>query len=91
VLECSMEEFESRYVEVMVHPDHIAGARSLKPMSERQVFGRSVLLFDHVDRAQLAAMGDVRTPSIADLFVAVMSPPSHKAKARQATQEVEAK
>ncbi len=73
VLECSMEEFESRYVEVMVHPDHIAGARSLKPMSERQVFGRSVLLFDHVDRAQLAAMGDVRTPSIADLFVAVMS------------------
>jgi ABC-2 type transport system ATP-binding protein len=73
VLECSMEEFESRYVEVMVHPDHIAGARSLNPMSERQVFGRSVLLFDHVDRAQLAAMGDVRTPSIADLFVAVMS------------------
>ena len=73
VLECSMEEFELRYVEVMVHPDHIAGARSLKPMSERQVFGRSVLLFDHVDRAQLAAMGDVRTPSIADLFVAVMS------------------
>jgi ABC-2 type transport system ATP-binding protein len=91
VLECSMEEFESRYVEVMVHPDHIAGARSLKPMSERQVFGRSVLLFDHVDRAQLAAMGDVRTPSIADLFVAVMSPPSPKATARQATQEVEAK
>jgi ABC-2 type transport system ATP-binding protein len=73
VLECSMEEFESRYVEVMVHPDHIAGARSLKPMSERQVFGRSVMLFDQVDRAQLAAMGDVRTPSIADLFVAVMS------------------
>ena len=91
VLECSMEEFESRYVEVMVHPDHIAGARSLKPMSERQVFGRSVLLFDNVDRAQLAALGDVRTPSIADLFVAVMSPPSHQAKARQATQEVEAK
>jgi ABC-2 type transport system ATP-binding protein len=73
VLECSMEEFESRYVEVMVHPDHVAGARSLNPMHERQVFGRSVLLFDHVDRGQLAALGDVRTPSIADLFVAVMS------------------
>ena len=82
VLECSMEEFESRYVEVMVHPDHIAGARSLKPMSERQVFGRSVLLFDHVDRAQLAAMGDVRTPSIADLFVAVMN---HQTKPGEAT------
>jgi ABC-2 type transport system ATP-binding protein len=72
VLECSMEEFESRYAEVMVHPDHVDGARSLKPIYERQVFGRSVLLFDHVDRGQLAAMGDVRTPSIADLFVAVM-------------------
>src|SRR6516165_4752611 len=72
VLECSMEEFESRYVEVMLHPDHVEGARSLKPMHERQVFGRSVMLFDHVDRGQLAAMGDVRTPSIADLFVAVM-------------------
>jgi ABC-2 type transport system ATP-binding protein len=75
VLECSMEEFESRYVEVMVHPDHVAGARSLKPMYERQVFGRSVMLFENVDRGQLAAMGDVRRPSIADLFVAVMGNP----------------
>ena len=73
VLECSMEEFESRYVEVMVHPDHVAGARSLKPLHERQVFGRSVMLFENADRGQLAALGDVRTPSIADLFVAVMS------------------
>jgi ABC-2 type transport system ATP-binding protein len=68
-----MEEFESRYAEVMVHPDHVDGARSLKPMYERQVFGRSVMLFENVDRGQLAALGDVRTPSIADLFVAVMS------------------
>ena len=73
VLECSMDEFEARYVEVMLHPDHVAGARSLKPIHERQVFGRSVMLFDHVDRGPLSAMGDVRTPSIADLFVAVMS------------------
>jgi ABC-2 type transport system ATP-binding protein len=73
VLECSMEEFESRYVEVMVHPDHAAGARSLNPIHERQVFGRSVMLFENVDRGQLAALGEVRTPSIADLFVAVMS------------------
>ena len=73
VLQCTMEEFESRYMEVMVHPDHVAGARSLNPMSERQVFGRSVLLFDSADRNQLAALGDIRTPSIADLFVAVMN------------------
>jgi ABC-2 type transport system ATP-binding protein len=73
VLQCTMEEFEARYVEVMVHPDHVANARSLKPMSERQVFGRSVFLFAQIDRNQLAALGDVRTPSIADVFVAVMS------------------
>ena len=72
VLQCTMEEFEARYVEVMVHPDHVASARLLKPISERQVFGRSVFLFNQVDRNQLAALGDVRTPSIADVFVAVM-------------------
>ena len=72
VLECSMEEFESRYLEVMVNPEHVAEARALKPINERAMFGRSVLLFDHADRDQLAALGEVRRPSIADLFVAVM-------------------
>src|SRR5882724_2990408 len=72
VFNCSVEELESRYLEVMVHPDHVAGARSLKPMHERRVFGRSILLFDRFDREQLAALGDVRTSSIADLFVAVV-------------------
>jgi len=77
VFECSMEQVESRYVEVIVHPEKVAAARELKPMHERQALGRSVLLFDvmmldHVDRQHLAAFGDVRTPSIADLFVAVM-------------------
>jgi ABC-2 type transport system ATP-binding protein len=73
VLQCSMEEFDSRYLEVMANPEHVAAARALKPIYERLVFGRSVLLFDHVDRDQLAALGEVRRPSIADLFVAVMS------------------
>src|ERR1700726_3476142 len=73
VLECSMEEFESRYLEVMVHPEHLIAARALKPIHERPVFGRSVMLFERGDRGQLAALGDVRTPNIADLFVAVMS------------------
>ncbi|MFZ3373999.1 MAG: ABC transporter ATP-binding protein [Chthoniobacterales bacterium] len=72
VLECSMEEFESRYLEVMVNPEHLAEARALKPINERAMFGRSVLLFDHANRDQLAALGEVRRPSIADLFVAVM-------------------
>jgi len=72
VFGCSMEEFETRYLEVMVNPEQVATARALKPIHERQLFGRSVLLFDRVDRQQLAALGEVRRPSIADLFVAVM-------------------
>jgi ABC-2 type transport system ATP-binding protein len=72
VLECSMEEFESRYREVMVNPEQVVAARALRPIHERQVFGRSIVLFDGVDRQQLAALGEVRTPSIADLFVAVL-------------------
>jgi ABC-2 type transport system ATP-binding protein len=72
VLDCSMEEFESRYAEVTVRPEQVAAARALKPIRERQVLGRSILLFDHVERQQLAALGDVRTPSIADLFVAML-------------------
>jgi ABC-2 type transport system ATP-binding protein len=78
VFDRSMEDVESRYVEVTVNREMAAAARALKPMHERLVLGRSILLFDRmtldkVDRPQLAAFGEVRTPSIADLFVAVMS------------------
>ena len=73
VFACSMEELEERYFELLVHPEQVAAARALKPIHERQVFGRSILLFERVERQQLAALGDVRTPSIADLFVAVMN------------------
>jgi ABC-2 type transport system ATP-binding protein len=69
----TMEEIESRYVEVTVNPEKVAAARALRPMYERQGLGRSIMLFDGADRQQLAAFGDVRTPNIADLFVAVMS------------------
>jgi ABC-2 type transport system ATP-binding protein len=72
VFESSMDDFETRYAEVMVNPDRVAAAQALGPINERQVFGRSILLFDGVDRQELAALGEVRTPSIADLFVALM-------------------
>ena len=72
VLSCSMEEFESRYLELTVNPDQLSAARALKPMHERQVFGRTILMFDRVERGRLLQLGEVRTPSIADLFVSVM-------------------
>jgi ABC-2 type transport system ATP-binding protein len=68
----SVEELESRYLEVTVRPDQVAAAQALKPMYQREVLGRSILLFDHVDRQQLAALGEVRTAGIVDLFVAVV-------------------
>jgi len=80
VLESSMEAFESRYLEVMVQPEHLAAARALRPIQERQVFGRSIFLFDQVDRQQLSVIGEIRTPSIADLFVAVMDSPAGQAE-----------
>jgi ABC-2 type transport system ATP-binding protein len=73
VLDTSMEQFESRYAEVQVRPEQLTAARALKPMHELQVLGRNSLLFDGADRQQLAALGVVRTPSIADVFVAVMT------------------
>jgi ABC-2 type transport system ATP-binding protein len=72
VFGCSMEEFESRYSEVLVNPDRLATARALKPLHERSRLGRSILLFDRADRQQLAALGEVRKPGIADLFVALI-------------------
>jgi ABC-2 type transport system ATP-binding protein len=72
VLSCSMDQFESRYVEVSVRPEKVEAARRLKPVNERQALGRSVLLFDGIDRQKLGEFGDVRTPSIADVFVALL-------------------
>lgn len=73
VLECRMEDLESRFAEVRVTPERTAAARALAPVHERRVFDRSVMLFEGIDRRRLAALGDVRTPSVADLLVAVVA------------------
>jgi ABC-2 type transport system ATP-binding protein len=78
----SMEEVESRYLEVMVRPEQLTAARELKPMHERQALGRNILLFEGADRQRLAVLGEVRTPSISDLFVAVMG--NHASQAQGA-------
>jgi ABC-2 type transport system ATP-binding protein len=80
VLDCTMEAFEARYLEVLVAAEHLAAAQALRPIHERQLFGRGIFLFENADRGQLAALGDVRTPSIADVFVAVMGMPAGPAQ-----------
>jgi ABC-2 type transport system ATP-binding protein len=72
VFASTMEQFESRYLEIVVRPDSLAAAHALGPIHERQILGRSILLFDGADRQQLAELGEVRKPALADLFVAVM-------------------
>jgi len=73
VFNCSMEELEGRYFEVMVQPDNLDAAMALKPIHQRQVFGRTILLFEGAEKQQLEELGEVRTPGVADLFIAVMS------------------
>ena len=72
-LEATMEAVEQRYTEVMVRPDRAAEARALGPMFERELFGRHIFLYDNMSREQLAGLGELHTPSVADLFVATMS------------------
>jgi ABC-2 type transport system ATP-binding protein len=71
-LAATMDEVGERYAEVMVNPDQAAAARALKPLNERQIFGKSIFLFDGIERARLAALGELHKPSVADLFVATM-------------------
>ena len=72
VLDADMDAIGERFIEVMVNADQADAARALKPLDERQVFGKSIFLFDGVGRAQLEALGETRRPSISDLFVATM-------------------
>ncbi|USX12468.1 ABC transporter ATP-binding protein [Oxalobacteraceae bacterium OTU3CAMAD1] len=71
-LAATMDEVGERFTEVMVEGPFIAAANALQPMTQRTVFGKSIMLFDGVSREQLANFGELRTPSVADLFVATM-------------------
>jgi len=73
VLSAEMDEVGERYTEVLVNADQLDHARALQPIDERALpFGKNVLLFDNAPRAQLATLGEIRNPGLADLFVAIM-------------------
>jgi len=72
VLDADMDAVGERFTEVMVNADRADAVRALKPLDERQVFGKSIFLFDGVERAQLEVLGELRRPSVSDLFVATM-------------------
>lgn len=72
VLNSSMDDLSERYVEIAVHPDKVAELREWGPLSEQQSFGRTIMLFEDKPRDRFKGYGEVRTPNIADLFVAKM-------------------
>jgi len=72
VLDADMDAVGERFIEVMVNADQADAARALKPIDERQVFGKSIFLFDGASRATLEPLGETRRPSVSDLFVATM-------------------
>jgi ABC-2 type transport system ATP-binding protein len=72
-LDCGMDEVEDNYLELMVTPANAAAARQLGPLNERELFGRHIFLYRGVKRDQLEGLGELHTPSVADLFVATLS------------------
>jgi ABC-2 type transport system ATP-binding protein len=72
VLDAAMDDVQEKYAQVAIRPEHLAAARTLKPVAERQGLGRTHMLFNGIDRAELARLGEVGVPSVADLFVAVI-------------------
>lgn len=72
VLAASVEQIERRFTELFVAPEQLAAARALNPIRSRDALGRTVLLYDGAARDQLSGFGEARTPSIADLFLALV-------------------
>jgi ABC-2 type transport system ATP-binding protein len=72
ILQETMDSMAERFVEVAVQRDMLADAKALNPIDQRSKLGESVLLFDGLSRSQLAALGQIRIPALADVFVAIM-------------------
>jgi ABC-2 type transport system ATP-binding protein len=71
-LDSPVEDLGSRYQQLTVSAEQAGAARALKPFYEHAVFGRVAMFFEGRSPAELGALGELRTPSIADLFVAKM-------------------
>jgi ABC-2 type transport system ATP-binding protein len=76
VLAADLEQVAARFHELLADPARVAAARALAPRRERQVLGRSRFLFDGIARDQLVGLGEVRTPSLAELFVGLLGEPA---------------
>jgi ABC-2 type transport system ATP-binding protein len=73
VLDSSIDDVAVRYAAVAVAADQLDAARAEKPFFERRMLGKVVLYFEQPNIEKLAGLGEVHTPSVADLFVAKLS------------------
>lgn len=83
-MEGRLETFEERFLELSARPEALAAAQALKPLQERRVFGRHLLLFDNAPRQALEALGEVRSAGLAEVFVAVMEARAARGQGRAA-------
>ena len=74
VLDTPVEEIASRYVAISVHPDKLDAARAANPFYTRPLMGKTIMYYDHAPTPELLALGEPHTPTVADLFVAKLSP-----------------
>jgi len=72
VPDTSMEQLAERFVEVLINPDKIEQAAALQPLSQRAVFGKSAMLFENIGTDILRALGELRQPGIAEIYLATM-------------------
>jgi len=73
-LDTAMETLGERFTQLVPAAASVDAARALKPFHEREVFGRVAMLYDGRKVSEFAGLGETRTPSVTDLFVAMMQP-----------------
>jgi len=70
LLDSPMDAIGETYIELLTSGENAQKARGLGPLSESEMFGKSVMLFDGISREHLEGLGEIRIPSVSDLFVA---------------------
>jgi ABC-2 type transport system ATP-binding protein len=73
ILHAPMSEIAGRYSQLVTSAETAEAARALHPVFAETRFGQTVMVYDGADRAALEPLGAVTTPTLSDLFVALMS------------------
>ena len=78
VLDSSMSDLSDIYTEVLVDADMVEQAEALQPLYVKEFLGKKSYTFESASREQLKNLGELHTPSVADLFVAKLKEEKHE-------------